>query len=83
MKCFYEVGSFLVFLCESPEENISKATQQKESRVFETLVEIQFAVLKEGFVKFPIYIRLDWSPPGVKYVILLALQYFQPDIFST
>ena len=83
MKCFYEVGSFLVFLCELPEENISKATQQKESRVFETLVEIQFAVLKEGFVKFPIYIRLDWSPPGVKYVILLALQYFQPDVFST
>lgn len=72
-----------MFLCESPEENISKATQQKESRVFEMLVEIQFAVLKERFVKFPIYIRLDWSPPGVKYVILHALQYFLPDVFST
>ena len=71
-----------MFLRESPEENISKATQQKESRVFEMLVEIQFAVLKERFVKFPIYIRLDWSPPGVKYVILQALQYFLPDVFS-
>ena len=42
---------------------------------------LKFAVLKERFVTFPFDTRLDWSPPGVKDVILHALQYFLPDVF--
>lgn len=67
MKCFY-VGSFLSqtqqhtsVSLESPEKNISEATQQIESRVFEMLVEIRSAQRKICQKSYLHKVRLESS----------------------
>lgn len=55
-----------MFLCESPEKNISKATLQIESRVFEMLVEIHSAQRKICQVSYLCKVRLESSRSKIR-----------------